>query len=168
MTTRDTTRKRMTTLYRLFDADGALLYIGIAGNPGRRFGQHGTNKTWWSQVATITLEHHPTRDAADAAERAAILAEQPLHNVAHHPVRVVGVVRRNGPYPTIVEAMTIDDVAEYTGTKRATIAHFHKQGQGGLPKPKAILAGRPIWERAQIDAWQARRRAPGRPATPTE
>ena len=70
------------------------------------------------------------------------------------------------PYPTIVEAMTIDDVAAYTDTKRATIAHFHKQGQGGLPAPKAILAGRPIWERAQIDEWQARRRPPGRPATP--
>jgi predicted DNA-binding transcriptional regulator AlpA len=72
---------------------------------------------------------------------------------------------RKPRYPTIVEAMSINDIADYTGTKAATVAHFHRQGQGGLPAPHCILAGRPIWERAQIDEWQKRRRPPGRPPT---
>ena len=33
-----------TALYRLSDADGVLLYIGIARNPERRFAQHAAEK----------------------------------------------------------------------------------------------------------------------------
>lgn len=74
----------MTTLYRLIDAEDRLLYIGIAGNPGRRFEQHADDKTWWSDVARITLEHHVDRGSALQAERAAIVAERPIHNVQHN------------------------------------------------------------------------------------
>lgn len=73
-----------TSLYRLHADDGQLLYIGVAGNPGRRFEQHRASKTWWGDVARIDLEHHPTREDALAAERAAILAEHPTHNVVHN------------------------------------------------------------------------------------
>ena len=66
-------------------------------------------------------------------------------------------------YPTIHEAMTIDDVADYSGLSRDSIRHYHKQGQGGLPEPKAVLAGRPIWERPTIDEWMSTRRPRGRP-----
>lgn len=64
--------KESTTLYRLYDADGGLLYIGIAGNPGRRFEQHAGDKPWWGQVARTELAHYPTRAEALDAERAAI------------------------------------------------------------------------------------------------
>lgn len=74
-----------TTLYRLYDAADALLYVGIAGNPGRRFEQHHADKPWWGHVARITLEHHPTRAAALRAELDAIRAENPRHNIAGHP-----------------------------------------------------------------------------------
>lgn len=66
-------------------------------------------------------------------------------------------------YPTIVEAMTLADVAEYSGVKLETLRVYHKQNQGGLPEPKAVLARRPVWERATIDEWMANRRGPGRP-----
>lgn len=74
---------RGTTLYRLYDDAGDLLYVGIAGNPGRRFEQHAKDKPWWSEVASIDLEHHPDRTAAMEAERAAIQAEHPPHNIVH-------------------------------------------------------------------------------------
>jgi predicted GIY-YIG superfamily endonuclease len=70
-----------TTLYRLYDNTDALLYIGIAGNPGRRFEQHRTEKPWWGDVTRITLEHHPTREDALEAELAAIRTENPRHNI---------------------------------------------------------------------------------------
>lgn len=73
-----------TTVYRLFDTAGTLLYVGIAGNPGRRFEQHAGDKPWWGSVANLTLEHHLTREAATIAERDAIIAEKPLYNVMHN------------------------------------------------------------------------------------
>lgn len=74
-----------TTLYRLYNAADALLYVGIASNPGRRFEQHRTDKLWWGDVASITLEHHPSREVALEAELAAIRTENPRHNIAGHP-----------------------------------------------------------------------------------
>ncbi|MFB4275783.1 GIY-YIG nuclease family protein [Nonomuraea sp. MTCD27] len=71
-----------TTLYRLYDTADRLLYVGVAGNPGRRFEQHRAEKPWWGQVARITLEHHPTREAALDAELTAIRTENPRHNIA--------------------------------------------------------------------------------------
>lgn len=73
-----------TTLYRFFDAGGQLLYVGIAGNPGRRFGQHAKDKTWWTQVASSSMQHFGTRTEAERAEQIAIRAEGPLHNVVHN------------------------------------------------------------------------------------
>lgn len=70
-----------TTLYRLFDQTGVLLYVGIAGNPGRRWEQHRADKPWWGDVATTRLEHFPTREAALSAELDAIRSENPRHNV---------------------------------------------------------------------------------------
>lgn len=76
-----------TTLYRFFDERDQLLYVGIAGNPGRRFDQHAKGpdgKPWWPRVVRSTMEHFDTREAALAAEAAAIITEGPLHNVVHN------------------------------------------------------------------------------------
>lgn len=73
----------MTTLYRLFDDNLRLLYVGIAGNPGRRFEQHAGDKPWWGDVAHVRTIHFADRQAALAAERQAIQEENPLHNIAH-------------------------------------------------------------------------------------
>jgi DNA-directed RNA polymerase subunit RPC12/RpoP/predicted GIY-YIG superfamily endonuclease len=75
-------RRRPTSLYRLFNKAGELLYIGIAGNVGRRMGEH-SEKPWWLEVASITVEHHPRRILAELAEREAIKAEHPRYNVQH-------------------------------------------------------------------------------------
>lgn len=71
-------------LYRFYDAQGSLLYIGITLNPSQRWATHSKDKPWWSDVANITIEQHPDRASVLAAERAAILAEGPRHNVVHN------------------------------------------------------------------------------------
>lgn len=68
-------------LYRFFDAEERLLYVGITNEPGRRFRKHGDTKAWWPTVARVQLAHFPDREALAAAERAAIAGEAPLHNV---------------------------------------------------------------------------------------
>lgn len=79
MTSTETTH----ALYRFFDQTGALLYVGITNNPGRRWSQHQGDKPWWHDVARIEMEPHPDRPTVLAAERAAIAAERPRYNVVH-------------------------------------------------------------------------------------
>jgi hypothetical protein len=71
-----------TLLYRLFDGDGVLLYIGISDNLKQPMSMHAAEKPWWPRVANMTVEIWPSREAADAAETAAIRDEQPLFNKA--------------------------------------------------------------------------------------
>lgn len=73
-----------TNLYRFFDAQGGLLYIGISYNAWARMAGHRMNASWWSQVASASIEHFPTRAEAAQAERSAIEAERPAHNVAYN------------------------------------------------------------------------------------
>lgn len=73
---------RRTALYRLFDAEGRLLYVGIAYNPRARWLGHSSTKPWWKQVARREVEWHETRSAALGAEAEAIVNERPLYNIA--------------------------------------------------------------------------------------
>lgn len=72
------------TLYRMYDADDDLLYIGISGRGLRRFSEHRSNKAWWINVATIRVEHYDSAEMAGGAEAEAIWNEKPLHNVRHN------------------------------------------------------------------------------------
>lgn len=78
----DRTAENPTTLYRLYGSTGCLLYVGVAGNPGRRFEQHRSEKPWWGEVSETRLEHFPSRPLALAAELRAIHTEAPIYNVA--------------------------------------------------------------------------------------
>jgi GIY-YIG catalytic domain len=69
------------TLYRFFDAEDALLYVGLTINPGKRFEKHRATKPWWEDVARIVMERHADIAALRAAERVAIKTEKPRHNI---------------------------------------------------------------------------------------
>lgn len=70
-----------TALYRLFNASGELLYVGITGDLKARLAQHAASKAWWPDVTRKTVEWHLTRSAAAVAEIAAIRGERPIHNI---------------------------------------------------------------------------------------
>jgi predicted GIY-YIG superfamily endonuclease len=70
-----------TALYRLYDAEDQLLYIGISSSPTRRWRQHERDKGWWPQVAKLVMVWLDSRLDAQSAEGHAIKAEGPLHNV---------------------------------------------------------------------------------------
>lgn len=77
-----------TALYRLYDGDGRLLYVGIAKDPEKRLRAHrwGPDRAdWRHDIATQSVEWRDTREEAEAAEIAAIRSELPLHNRRHHP-----------------------------------------------------------------------------------
>lgn len=69
-----------TALYRLYDADDELLYVGITWNPKSRWAQHATHKSWWHTVTRKTVEWHEDRSSAIAAEARATAAEKPRYD----------------------------------------------------------------------------------------
>lgn len=73
-----------TWLYRMFDQDGILLYVGISQDAFVRFAQHARSKSWIKQVARWEREPFPSRQMALQAEKAAIEQESPLFNIAHN------------------------------------------------------------------------------------
>lgn len=86
----------MTGLYRLYSAQGELLYVGIADNIPTRLKQHSKDKPWWPQVASTAFQQFTTRAEAEAAEKRAIQTERPVHNVVHNG-------RRHKPAATFSE-----------------------------------------------------------------
>lgn len=129
-----------TTLYRFFNADDELLYVGIAVRFEQRRLQHQSDKTWWPEVARWVLAEHPCRLDAALAERDAIIAELPRYNVMHHPdrrptARIDGFTLPKGrapkppkkrSSPPIVEgaSMTQEDWAAFMGHIEAIGAGF--------------------------------------------
>lgn len=82
-----------TALYRVYGTPDVLLYIGISKDFGTRWKQHAKTQPWWGVHERMTVEWHGSRESAEAAERAAIRAERPKHNIMHN-WREVG---RKGP-----------------------------------------------------------------------
>ena len=73
----------MQTLYRHFDANDNLLYVGVSSRISQRIKEHSIHSSWWQNVSKITLEHFEIRKEVLEAERNAIIAEQPKHNIIH-------------------------------------------------------------------------------------
>lgn len=69
-----------TVLYRHFNGDGELLYVGISKSVMCRIFQHKDNSSWFREIENITLEHFESRYLAENAEILAIRAEKPKHN----------------------------------------------------------------------------------------
>lgn len=73
------------TVYRCYDAEKQLLYVGCSGDADERLQAHRTTKLWWPDVHSTTFEHYETRQEGEAAELAAIQTESPLYNVIFNP-----------------------------------------------------------------------------------
>src|SRR5436190_14951554 len=82
-----------TALYRLYDADDRLLYVGVSNDPPYRMAQHAKDKPWWPTVATQKLEWLDTREEAFDAEKLAIFTERPKYNHVHNPSPILHELR---------------------------------------------------------------------------
>jgi hypothetical protein len=77
--------KERTVLYRLYTAGMELLYIGVSSRVEHRLCcEHLVDKHWFTEVEVAKFEHFDLRWRAEEAERAAIIREAPLYNVAHN------------------------------------------------------------------------------------
>lgn len=69
-----------TSVYRAYDGDGAILYVGITGARLRRIDQHRHGSDWWAEASRIDLEHFETREEAMQREAALINELRPPWN----------------------------------------------------------------------------------------
>ncbi len=74
---------RQTTLYRHFDSDENLLYVGISSRPWKRMVEHKVS-CWYDKIHNITLQHYESREEAIKAEREAITEENPIFNIQRY------------------------------------------------------------------------------------
>lgn len=129
----------MASLYRHFDAEGRLLYVGIAKNALCRLNGH-KKASWYEQLARVGVEHHKSRAHALYAEAIAIRDEQPIYN-------------RNRPKPVDPDvAVVVAEIAEDTtiglepAPKRGLFSHLPGAYDGTLTILYTIL---PEGRRAQ-------------------
>lgn len=69
-----------TYVYRYYDAEDRLLYVGVTGNLDARHGSHKREKPWFGDVARRHVQGPLSNAAALAAEAWAITNESPIHN----------------------------------------------------------------------------------------
>lgn len=87
-------RRRPHWLYRCYDKDGRLLYIGQTSNPKGRMAVWRSVKTgieygWFREVTSMRWCEYPNWWVVCMAEREAIKAERPAHNRQHNVLAVV-------------------------------------------------------------------------------
>lgn len=145
-----------TAIYRFFGTDDELLYIGITKSFGNRWLRHAADKPWWPAVQRHTAEWLDSREAAEAAEKAAILAERPKHNFVHVPKPP----RPKPPPPAkpisgegihLLDEWTVGQCAEHWGIKPATWRSYVTRGHA--PGPAKHVGATPVWDPQAVKDW---------------
>jgi hypothetical protein len=83
-----------TAVYRIRGEAEVLLYIGVTNNVVIRWNGHQAVQPWWDELRSLTVEWFDSREEALAAEKAAILAEQPKYNVTYLKPTRLGYQRK--------------------------------------------------------------------------
>lgn len=81
-----------TAVYRCYDKNGGLLYIGITGNPWRRMKGHRVGG-WMLTCIRMDLTWYKNRTLAGQAELLAIKQEKPKHNEQGLKVRPRRIIK---------------------------------------------------------------------------
>lgn len=154
-----------TAVYRIRGEADLLLYIGMTNGPSVRWNAHQLVQPWWDELRTVTVEWYDSRPEADAAEKAAILAEQPKYNLTHLKPTGLGRERKPSEVTPVVHGkavldprdddenlLTFDDVGEMTRmgqiVLRRTLALT--EGPTGF-----VLGNQTVFRRREIRQWIA-------------
>ena len=77
------------TLYRHYNAEDELLYVGITFRGEKRMREHAKTQTWWKEVAYTRYDHNFSSLAElEIAETAAIRCEEPRYNKKRYQPRL--------------------------------------------------------------------------------
>lgn len=73
-------------VYKAYDAEFRLLYVGISVDGKARISEHVRSSAWTPYAMMILVEHFSTREAALKRERELIVELKPEFNIAGKPV----------------------------------------------------------------------------------
>ena len=73
----------MESLYRHYDSNDNLLYIGVSLNALNRLSQHKRTGAWFNDISRVSIDKYETRQLVLDAEREAIVNESPKYNKQH-------------------------------------------------------------------------------------
>ncbi|GAA0493798.1 hypothetical protein Ade02nite_21120 [Paractinoplanes deccanensis] len=107
-------------MYRLYDSEGAFLYVGIAVVPESRWYDHAREKPWWPEVdmTRTVVDWLPDRVMAAEEEDRVIKTGEPRYNIAGSPNRP-----RRHPHGSVKAARSLN-----RHRPRATIAGADDDG----------------------------------------
>ncbi|MEE1812618.1 GIY-YIG nuclease family protein [Streptomyces sp. BE133] len=71
---------RRAAVYRFFDSNEELLYLGITHNIDERWGTHERIQPWWLDVARREFTWYETRAEAEQIEASATVSEKPRYD----------------------------------------------------------------------------------------
>jgi predicted GIY-YIG superfamily endonuclease len=71
---------RLHFVYRAFDADDRLLYVGCTHDPDKRLAAHKWGADWWEDAVRLSLAGPYNYETARQIEYDAIESERSLHN----------------------------------------------------------------------------------------
>jgi predicted GIY-YIG superfamily endonuclease len=166
-------------VYRIRGEADLLLYIGVTNSVRIRWNGHQAVQPWWDELRSLTFEWYETREAAEAAEKAAILAEQPKYNVTYlRPIRGKGVQGNASPGfqavergIAVIEPQDDDDdllskldVARMARMSPSEIGSVLKRTEG----PAGFMLGtHHLYRRGEIRQWIADMEASQRQPAPS-
>ena len=91
---------RGVAVYRFFDVEGDLLYVGVAQSITQRWADHAASKPWFGDVHHMTVVWYSDLATAEAIEREAIPDERPRYNITHNVARRPEARRRRADQDT--------------------------------------------------------------------
>jgi hypothetical protein len=83
---RELARNQKCQLYRHWDKDGVLLYVGQSLSAVARLSQH-RQSPWFHEISKVTVETFPNIKEAMAAEARAVVDENPKYNIVGRRAR---------------------------------------------------------------------------------
>lgn len=140
---------RRTALYRLFDANDALLYAGIAFDPKARWLDHRRDKPWWPEVHRKQVDWFPSRERAAAVETEVIATERPLYNKQGATMIAPRIEVEPGATNVATLAMVrtnLRDIIDLARDQETPTAVTQRR------RPRAFVVSVPFFERAERDA----------------
>lgn len=141
-------------LYHLYDAAGALIYVGMTDDVDRRMRDHETTKTWWVRVTSTWVVTYPSRAACAAAEALAIHLLRPRYNI-----EVPGGARcdvlagrvSEDLRPDVAAVVEIDELRKQILHLENRISHL--RAEAGYQRGKRQMA------EAEVRDWEKRARS---------
>lgn len=157
----------MTDLYRHFDKDGKLLYVGVSLSTMKRLSQHKKASHWFNEITSVTIQKYKSRQEALDAERSAIVEENPIHNLKRPTVKEVKRIEddestgaqksRDNLVKRIVQfnpVYTIDEASSITGVSKPKIKELISLNKIGYVCVGERVTSNGVRKILRITGWQ--------------